>query len=73
MQDEESEVRIFKIIKVVSIWILLKIKRNGKNEICQRNGTKKLPRTVVPIKIESVEMKKRHIPGQNTRNFKILE
>lgn len=73
MQDEESEVRILKIIRVASIRILLKIKRNRKNEICQRNGTKKLPRTVVPIKIESVEMKKRHIPGQNTRNFKILE
>lgn len=34
---------------------------------------KKLLRTVVLIKSESMEMKKRHISGQNTRNFKILE
>lgn len=68
MQDEESEVRILKIIRVASIWILLKIKRNGKNGICQRKVLKKLPRTVVPFKIESMEM-----GGKDTYRDKIQE
>lgn len=51
MQDEETEINILKMIKVAFIWILLKIKRNGMNGICQRNGTKNLPKlNEVPFK-----------------------
>lgn len=51
MQDEETEINILKMVKVASIWILLKMKRNGMNGICQRNDTKNLPRlNEVPFK-----------------------
>lgn len=64
MQDEETEIGILKMIRITSIWILLKIKRNGMNAICQRNGTEKFPRPEVPFKIENMEVKKRYIPGK---------